>query len=224
MNTLDDLRARYGRYSDQELRLLLAAEGDGLTAEARQALGEEAARRGITVPIEPISLVRPPANAADVWHYPKAPLGKRFVALLIDSFFGIAMPVIAGVIGFVGSRGGVNMINFMLLVSSVLWAIYYNFTKDGHDNGRSYGKRATGLMVVNIKTNEPCTMGRSSLRALMLMVLNSVPFFGTLIEPLVALIQQDGRRLGDMVADTQVIESRLYDRDAGLTWVARPSE
>lgn len=211
MNTLDDLRTQYGRYSDRELRMLLAGDAASLTAEARQALAEEAMRRGMVGQMEPAPLVRPPANADDVWHYPKAPLGKRFVALLIDSFFGIAMPVIAGLIGVVTSHGRMNAINVMLLVSSVLWAIYYNFTKDGHDDGRSFGKRVMGLMVVHIKTNRPCTMGQSALRALLLMALNWVPLLGTMIEPLVAIVQPDGRRVGDMAAGTQVIEARLFD-------------
>lgn len=213
MNTLDDLRARYGRCSDHELRQLLAVEADGLTTEARQALGEEALRRGITAPLQSVPVVRPPTNAADVWHYPKAPLGRRFVALLVDGFFGILMPVMAGIIGVVRSRGsdGMTLINGLLLLASIVWAIYYNFTKDGHDNGRSYGKRAMGLMVVNIKTNTPCTVGESSLRALMLALMNAIPGVGGLIEPLVALVQEDGRRVGDMVAGTQVIDAKLYD-------------
>jgi uncharacterized RDD family membrane protein YckC len=68
VNTLDELRARYGRFSDRELQLLLTAEGGGLTAEARQALGEEAARRGITA----TAVVPPPSVPTRIdgkWHY-----------------------------------------------------------------------------------------------------------------------------------------------------------
>ena len=213
MPTIDELRARYGRYSDTELQSLLTASADGLTPEARQALGEEAVRRGL--PLSPAiataPLVRPPSSPDSVWHYPKARIGVRLLAYLIDMWIGILMPVIAAAIGFFAAHGKLSTINGLLLISSVIWAVYYNFTKDGHDNGRSYGKRAMGLMVVNIKTNQPCTVGESSLRALMLGVLNAAPFVGSLIEPLVMLVQQDGRRIGDMVAGTQVIDVKLYD-------------
>lgn len=212
MDAIDELRARYGRYCDRELEVLLAGEGYGLPPEARQALAEEAGRRGLaTAAAVEAPLVRPPASPTDVWHYPKARIGKRLMAWIIDDVVGILMPVMAGVIGVVTSHGKLTVVNVALLIASVVWAIYYNFTKDGHDNGRSIGKRAMGLMVVNIKTNEPCSMGESSLRALMLGVLNAVPFVGGLIEPLVMLVQADGRRVGDMVAETQVIDAQLYD-------------
>jgi uncharacterized RDD family membrane protein YckC len=159
--------------------------------------------------VQPV--VRPPVGPGGVWHYPKARLGARFVAYLIDTWIGIFMPVIASLIGFIGSHGRFSALNGLLLVSSIVWAIYYNFTKDAHDNGRSIGKRAMGLMVVNIKTNLPCSVGESSLRALMLGLLNAVPMVGSLIEPIVVCAQQDGRRLGDMAAGTQVIDARLYD-------------
>jgi uncharacterized RDD family membrane protein YckC len=216
MDAIDDLRARYGRYSDRELELLLAVDGEGLSPEARQVLAEEAGRRGlVTSAALAAPLVQPPASRIDVWHYPKARIGARLLATIIDSVVGIFMPVFAGIIGVATSHGKLTVVNVLLLISSVVWAVYYNFTKDGHDNGRSIGKRWMGLMVVNIKTNKPCSIGESSLRALMLGVLNMLPF-GGLIEPMVILFQKEGRRVGDMVAGTQVIEARLYDPDSSM--------
>jgi uncharacterized RDD family membrane protein YckC len=216
VRTLDELRTRYGRYSDGELQSLLAMAATSLTPEARQVLGEEAARRGLAAPLvaSSSSAVRAPIGIGDVWHYPKASLWSRFVAYLIDIVIGIIMPVVAGIIGFASSRGRFSIVNGVLLIASVVWAIYYNFTKDGQNEGRSIGKRAMGLMVVNIKTNRPCSIGESSLRALMLGVLNAVPVVGSLIEPLIVLVQEDGRRVGDMVAGTQVIDATLYNPEA----------
>jgi uncharacterized RDD family membrane protein YckC len=218
VNTVDELRARYGRYSDGELQSLLVAEAAALTPEARQALGEVAARRGLAAPTLVASAppVRPPTIPGGLWHYPKASLGSRFVAYLIDIVIGILMPVVAGIIGFASSRGGFSIVNGVLLIASIVWAIYYNFTKDGQNEGRSIGKRAMGLMVVNIKTNKPCSIGESSLRALMLGVLNAIPAVGSLIEPLIVLVQEDGRRVGDMVAGTQVIDAKLYNPNAPI--------
>jgi uncharacterized RDD family membrane protein YckC len=212
VNTLDELRARYGRFSDRDLELLLTADGGGLTPEARQALGEEAARRGITSG----TVVTPgvvPTRVDGRWHYPKARVGARFVAYIIDGFIGVMLPVMAAVIPLVSSHGKVTIANGILLGLSIIWAIYYSFTKDAYDNGKSIGKRTVGLMVVNISTNKPCTKGESALRALMLGVMSAIPFVGTLVEPLVLLVNQDGRRVGDMVAGTQVIEAKAYDPD-----------
>src|SRR5690348_5083174 len=214
MDAIDDLRARYGRYSDRELEQLLADKADGLSPEARQALAEEAGRRGMANSVLAVPLVQPPTSPLDVWHYPKARIGARFLASIIDTVVGIMMPIFASGIGIITAHGKLNPVNVALLISSIVWAIYYSFTADGHDNGRSIGKRAMGLMVVNIKTNKPCTMGESSLRALMLGILNAAPLVGSFIEPLVILIQRDGRRVGDMVAGTQVIDAKLYDPDA----------
>lgn len=214
MDAMDSRRERYGRYSDRELEQLLAAGVDHLAPEAREALAEEAGMRGLPMGTLAITLVRPPASPLDVWHYPKAGIGARLLASIIDSVVGIFMPIAASVIGIATAHGKMNPVNVLLLISSIIWAFYYNFTKDGHDEGRSIGKRAMGLRVVNIKTNKPCSIGESSLRAVMLMVLNMVPLVGGLVEPLAILIQRDGRRVGDMAAGTQVIDTKLYDPDA----------
>ena len=211
---MESQRERYGRYSDKELEQLLAAGSEGLSPEAREALAEEAGMRGLPIGTLAVALVRPPASPLDVWHYPKAGIGARFLASIIDSVVGIFMPIAASVIGIAPAHGKMNPVNVVLLISSIIWAIYYNFTKDGHDEGRSIGKRAMGLRVVNIKTNKPCSMGESSLRALMLMILNMAPLVGGLIEPVAILVQRDGRRIGDLVAGTQVIDTKLYDPDS----------
>src|SRR6185437_13548008 len=145
MDAMESRRERYGRYSDRELEQLLAAGGDGLSPEAREALAEEAGMRGLAIGTLGVALVRPPASPLDVWHYPKAGVGARFLASIIDSLVGIMMPVGASVIGIITAHGKLNPVNVVLLISSIIWAFYYNFTKDGHDEGRSIGKRAMGL-------------------------------------------------------------------------------
>lgn len=216
MLTLDELRVRYGRLPDEDLQRLTTA--NGLTPQARQALAEEVARRGLRhredAPALSPAVIRPPTSSA-VWQYPKAPIGTRFLAYLIDGFIGIFVPLVAAAIPLITSRGHLSPINVVLLISTVVWAIYYSFTKDAWDKGRSIGKRAMGLMVVNITTNKPCSMGESSLRTLLRGIVSAVPLVGSLIEPLVLIVNEKGRRIGDMVAGTQVIDSKLYDPDAG---------
>jgi uncharacterized RDD family membrane protein YckC len=143
--------------------------------------------------------------------YPKARLFARFWAQCIDMWIGIAMPVIVSGIGLAMSKGRpLRIVNVLLFISSIIWAIYYTFTKDSHNEGRSIGKRAMGLMVVNVSTNQPCSAGESSIRALIKGLVGAVPFIGWCVEPGFVLFSEDGRRLGDRAAGTQVIEYRDY--------------
>jgi uncharacterized RDD family membrane protein YckC len=93
---------------------------------------------------------------------------------------------------------------FIALITSI-WAIWYAFTKDGRENGQSIGKKAMGLMVVNLNTNLPCTRGKSALRALLWII----PYI-SLIDCIMVLVSDDGRRIGDYLANTQVIAVSSY--------------
>ena len=80
--------------------------------------------------------------------YPKARVFARLIATLIDVYIGIGMPIMASMIGIFTSRNaGIGAINVLLLISSFVWAIYYTFTKDAHNEGRSIGKRAIRIGV-----------------------------------------------------------------------------
>lgn len=213
MDNLDELRAYYGRLADKDLEALVAIDNEHLTPEARQVLGEEVARRQLgSAP----ALAPRVAVVNGLWVYPKARLGARLLAYIIDVVIGIFVPIAAAGIGLITSRGRFTVINVLLLISSIVWAFYYTFTKDAQDNGRSIGKRATGLMVVNITTNKPCSMGESALRALILQLINIVPLVGWLIEPMIALFSETGRRAGDLAAGTQVIEASAYVDESRL--------
>src|SRR5436305_10629030 len=136
--------------------------------------------------------------------YPKARVFRRFIAKLIDAYIGVGMPIMASMIGLaLSSKSGVSVVNVLLLISSFVWGIYYTLTKDAHNEGRSMGKRAMKLMVVNVKTNRPCSMGESATRAFIGGLVGVVPFIGWAIEPGLVLFSQDGRRVGDKAAGTQ---------------------
>src|SRR5689334_4880751 len=90
--------------------------------------------------------------AAGPRRFAKAQLGRRFLASLIDLWIGIVMPIIASAIGLIATakHGRVNPINVLLFLSSLVWAVYYTFTKDAHNDGQSIGKRAMQLQVVRV--------------------------------------------------------------------------
>jgi uncharacterized RDD family membrane protein YckC len=148
--------------------------------------------------------------------YPKGPLGARFLASVIDAVIGCAAFIPAILVALLGFTSGGGYDEKMLMgaiilgVAGLVWSIYYGFAKDGWAGGASIGKAKMGLMVVRLADNRPCTPGQSALRVLTMVVLNVVPLVGWLIEPVVVLAAEDGRRLGDKAAGTQVIAVADY--------------
>ena len=213
METTGDFRTRYTQASDADLRAILDAGTTQLTPEAREALMAELRRRRMLGEINPLDKLTWPAEVPEVPKYPKVRFGTRVWAHIIDSFvpglWMIGFMILAGI----GAAAGANIIailGFIGIVASIFWGIYYSFTKDGRPGGQSIGKKKCGLMVVNITTNKPCSKGESALRQLDLFFLQMIPIVGWLVEPIVILASKDGRRLGDRMAGTQVIEVREY--------------
>jgi len=118
-------------------------------------------------------------------------------------------------IGVTSDASAFTALGVMAMICSFGWGIYYSFTKDGRERGQSIGKKKLNLMVVNITTNKPCTKGESFLRELDLFFLQMFPIVGWLVEPIFIVASDDGRRLGDRAADTQVIDVNDY-RTASL--------
>jgi uncharacterized RDD family membrane protein YckC len=132
--------------------------------------------------------------------YPKAPLAKRFVAALLDGLI-VIVPLLLISDSEVEAESGYEFAIIMLFLLSMV----YTFIKDGLGKGQSWGKKAVGLMVVHLSDGKPCTKGQSAIRALIFGLLG-ITFIGWIVEPIMALVTDDGRRLADKTADTQVIE------------------
>jgi len=147
--------------------------------------------------------------------YPKASLGNRFLAALLDSFImvGLLIPAFIfyffGIATIVSSNFEASILLFIIAVLLYFLPFIYYFIKDGLGEGQSWGKKAVGIMVVYLPDNTPCTKGRSSLRVLIGLLLGFVPF-GSFIEPIMVLATEDGRRLADRAANTQVIDKYLF--------------
>lgn len=164
-------------------------------------LAAAAAQEIIAPAVEPAN---PRLVAVMEMDYPKAPLGKRLLASIVDSFIG-SLPLLPGVLFFANHMEAMGV---AWMAVTLCWALFYHFCKDGFAGGQSYGKRMNDLMVVSLRTNEPCTKGKSALRALAL----AIPYVGGLIECLMVLFTDKGRRLGDRFASTQVIEVKEYQK------------
>lgn len=115
--------------------------------------------------------------------YDKADLGTRFLAFLIDV-------VICGVVAFVPFIGW-------------LIAIAYILIRDGLFEGQSVGKWFFKLRVVHTEEGRKGNFMDSALRNLPL----AIPFLNIIFlvaEVIFVLSDEDGIRLGDKLAKTQV--------------------
>ena len=147
--------------------------------------------------------------------YPKADLVPRLLAkvadLLVASAFWYFVPGVGAILGLV-----------------------YLLTCDGLPNGQSPGKRLLGIKAVHVPTRRSCGVSQSLLRnvpvALALM-LSSNPFLIVAALPILGfelyLVVTDprGARIGDVFADTQVIDGKVpFDAPvvAGGPLPARP--
>lgn len=103
----------------------------------------------------------------------------------------------------------------------VLLGFMYTLVHDGIHNGQSLGKWLFHLKVMNLKTNEPCTLRESVIRNAPLGVatfFGIIPFWGWIIlvllgipmvtlEVYLMMTLANGGRLGDVMADTCVVEA-----------------
>ncbi|EDP98005.1 RDD family protein [Kordia algicida OT-1] len=150
--------------------------------------------------------------------YMKASAGNRFGAYLLDLLItiGLAIPsiifLVAGFSEMDSYRGSEAAAGVYFILAALLYLIplVYGFIKDGIGDGQSWGKKAVGLMVIHLPTNKPCDYGQSFTRNIVMTLLGFIPYVGWLIEPIMVLAAEDGRRLGDKAANTQVIEVRDY--------------
>ncbi len=134
--------------------------------------------------------------------YPKAEILNRFIAKFVDAILVMA----AG-----------------RLLSPVGWlaGLAYVLVCDGFSGGRSIGKRLTGLQTVNLRTQDVAGFKESIIRNLPLALaylLFSVPYIGwivagavTAFEALLIIGNEQGLRLGDEMAHTQVLQSGQLD-------------
>lgn len=150
--------------------------------------------------------------------YSKASLGDRFLASLLDGFIVAALSIPSLIFYFIGIANltsydpGSAFQFFVFAALLYILPLIYVFIKDGLGEGQSWGKKALGLMVVYLPDNTPCTIGQSCLRSLVTSLFAIVPFVGWLIEPIMVLAADDGRRLADKAASTQVIDKCKFHK------------
>ena len=174
----------------------------------------------VNTAIEPIKQVyqeQPSYSNTTIRAYNKASLGKRFLAYLLDSLIAIVLflPSLFFLFGFIASVFSsnyydVNPSSLFIGLFLFLLPLWYGLVKDGLGEGQSWGKSAVDLMVVNVRTNEPCSKLNSTGRNLLFSIIWAVPYVGALIEIIMVFANPEGRKLSDLGASTQVIEVKEY--------------
>lgn len=139
-----------------------------------------------------------------------AGLGSRFIAVLFDFFIAAAIvAVLSRLLNLVLPAGLARAI--ITTCGFVVMTGYHVWFEVRHQ-GRTLGKRLAGLRVVDGR-GLPITLEQSFVRNIV-RVLDFVPvFYG--VGGIVSLIDRDRRRLGDILADTLVVQERMPLRPLG---------
>lgn len=130
--------------------------------------------------------------------YPKAQILNRGIAKLIDLFFVAAAGQVIAPVGF-------------------LAGVAYILVADGFAGGRSIGKRLIGLQTIHPDTREAAGFRESIIRNMPFAAAQlafAVPYVGWIVsiavvafETVLIIGNEQGRRLGDEIAGTQVLDA-----------------
>lgn len=130
--------------------------------------------------------------------YPKAQVLNRGIAKLIDVFIVAAADQMIVPVGF-------------------LAGLAYILIADGFAGGRSIGKRLIGLQTVLPDRHEPAGFRESIIRNLPFAVAQlafAIPYVGWIVSVAIMALEgvliignEQGRRLGDEIAGTQVLDA-----------------
>nr|WP_296076486.1 RDD family protein [uncultured Actinoplanes sp.] len=131
--------------------------------------------------------------------------GRRVVATILDGIvFGVISSILTTVFGTESDASGMNLTRLSSGGSIVLFLIVlaYYIVLEG-STGRTLGKMATGIKVVNEAGNLP-GYGAATIRTLLRIIDGLI---GYLVGFIIVLSSDRRRRLGDMAAKTQVVRA-----------------
>lgn len=180
-----DFVERYRNLSDEEL-VDIYRKGT-LTEIALETIQEVFAERGISS--EKIEIIKSDIELENDERL--ASLGNRFIAQIFDSLIALLLGVILYFVGGLFHDG-----HWIALVG---YLGYYLFS-DGLHGGQSFGKRSLNIAVINTKNGKPCGYIRSVARNFTLLILGIID--------IVFIFGKNRQRLGDLAADTEVINVR----------------
>jgi hypothetical protein len=121
--------------------------------------------------------------------YPKADLGKRFSAVMVDGLLCLTAWVLYG-----------SSQSVLYLLAGAIYLLFRDSIA-----GRSLGKFCFGLVVIDLHSGQPCgRMGSVTRNAVL--VIPGANVAALFFEATSVLRDPQGQRLGDRLAQTQVVE------------------
>lgn len=142
--------------------------------------------------------------------------GSRALALLLDFMLVVSATQAAALLFNLVLPAGVATAARLTLLFALTFGYHVYF--ELRRNGRTLGKRALGLRVVDGR-GLPITLEQSFLRNIVRVFDFTPVFYG--LGGAVSLLDRDGRRLGDFLADTLVVHERTPLRPEGSLGGAR---
>jgi len=119
--------------------------------------------------------------------------------------------ILAGIIDFAFCAIWFYAAEVFNKVSLYAIILIYILAKDCFFSGRSIGKLFLGLAVIKVKDGSFCTIKESVVRNL-IYVIPGINIAGLLFEIILIIYQENGMRIGDRLAQTQVVEGmQLHD-------------
>ena len=140
---------------------------------------------------------------------PKPSSLARFAALFVDAVIAVGPMLLLGSVGYyaVSDQNVPNtpalLISIIAFGLGIFWPFFYLLMRDGWGHGQGWGKRLFGLLVIDANRGGFASKGASSARFIILALIS-------LIEAVVVVVRPDGRRLGDLLAQTRVVAERAY--------------
>jgi uncharacterized RDD family membrane protein YckC len=140
---------------------------------------------------------------------PKASSLARLAALFVDEVIAAGPMLLLGAIGYyaVADQSVPNtpalLISIIAFALGIFWPLFYMLMRDGWGHGQGWGKRLFGLLIMETNKGAFASKSASSARFIILALIG-------IIEAFVVLLRSDGRRLGDMLAGTQVVAEQAY--------------
>ena len=137
----------------------------------------------------------------------KAPIGKRIIAYILDIVIitvilvavYIGIMILGVILGYVSQT--LQGFTMLLMIPAAFLPLVYLLIRDGLGSGRSLGKKFMKLKVEK-EGGAKCGIVDSVLRNIVAMV----PVIG-IIDVIMPFIDADGKRIGDKIAKTQVVEA-----------------
>lgn len=136
--------------------------------------------------------------------------GSRALALLLDFVLVVSLSQAVALAATLVLPGGLAAAAQVTTLFAMTFG--YNVFFELRGNGRTLGKRALGLRVVDAR-GLPITLAQSFIRNIVRVFDFTPAFYG--LGGAVSLIDRDGRRLGDFLADTLVVHEHTPLRPQG---------